>query len=362
MELLGKSLEDILNTIPSKTFSIQSTCNLAVQMLIILEDIHNKHIIHRDIKPDNFVMGSDSKKDVVYLLDFGLAKKYRSSRTLQHSPMVKNRKLTGTARYASINALIGVEQSRRDDLESLGYVLMYFLRGSLPWQGLPVRNHEDRYMKIMEKKRDTSSYELCKNFPSQFETFVEYTRKLGYEEDPKYEWMKNLFEQVVRSLNYTGIDRTFDWIQPITTQSMTSHVDDGKSKIIVINNYHNIVINGANGDISGNALQQNKQLIHQEDLTKTLNTPKNSQCNLSNIHSGKNVLLINSGQAEPSTRNSNVCVNGNDAGAFVSSVNADVSNATFIINKEEMPKEEFDIEIKNDVAEHRCHSCVCVIY
>ena len=362
MELLGKSLEDILNSIQSKTFSIQATCNLAVQMLVILEDIHNKHIIHRYIKPDNFVMGSDNKKDVVYLLDFGLAKKYRSSRTLQHSPMVKNRKLTGTARYASINALIGVEQSRRDDLESLGYVLMYFLRGSLPWQGLPVRNHEDRYMKIMEKKRDTSSYELCKNFPSQFETFVEYTRKLGYEEDPKYEWMKNLFEQVVKGLGYNGIDRTFDWIQPVVTQSMTSHVDDGKQKIIVINNYHNIVINGTNGDIGGTALQQNK-IISQDDLTKTLNTPKNSQCNLSNVHSGKNVLLINSGVPELSTRNSNVCVNGNDGGGvFISSVNADINNATFIINKEEMPKEEFDIEIRNDVAEHRCQSCVCVIY
>ena len=272
MELLGKSLEDILNSVQSKTFSIQSTCNLAVQMLVILEDIHNKHIIHRDIKPDNFVMGSDNKQDVVYLLDFGLAKKYRSSRTLQHSPMVKNRKLTGTARYASINALIGVEQSRRDDLESLGYVLMYFLRGSLPWQGLPVRNHEDRYMKIMEKKRDTSSYELCKNFPKQFETFVEYTRKLGYEEDPKYDWMKNLFEQVVKELTYNGIDKTFDWIQPVATQSVTSHVEDGKQKISVINNYYmnNIVINGTNEETGGSAVQPNK-LIPNEDLTKTLN-------------------------------------------------------------------------------------------
>ena len=356
MELLGKSLEDLLHSVPTKTFSIQTTCNLAVQMLVILEDIHEKHIIHRDIKPDNFVMGIDNKYDIVYLLDFGLARKYRSSRTLQHSPMIKNRKLTGTARYASINALIGVEQSRRDDLESLGYVLMYFLRGSLPWQGLPVRNHEDRYMKIMEKKRDTTPQELCKNFPKQFEQFVEYTRKLGYEENPKYDWMKGLFEEVVKGLNYNGIDKTFDWIQP-PMLSTTSHMENGKQKITVINNYYNsvnnIVINCAKDE---NVNNQNKV---NDALSKDHLTPKNSH--ISNIHSGKNILLVNATVPEQSTKNSNVCVNGNDAG-FVPSVNADINNSTFIINKDEMPKEEVDIEIKHDTTAQRCETCGCFIF
>ena len=357
MELLGKSLEDILNSVQSKTFSIRATCNLAVQMLVILEDIHEKHIIHRDIKPDNFVMGADNKSDVVYLLDFGLARKYRSSRTLQHSPMVRNRKLTGTARYASINALIGVEQSRRDDLESLGYVLMYFLRGSLPWQGLPVRNHEDRYMKIMEKKRDTSPQELCKNFPPQFEQFVDYTRKLGYEEDPKYTWMKSLFEDVVKELGYNGIDRTFDWIQP-PVQSTTSHLENEKQKITVINNYYNSVNNIVINNSQEEGVQKHKS---SDNVAKEILTLKNNQYKpLSNAHSGKNILEITATVPEPSIRNSNICVNGNDVG-FVNSVNADMNNATFIINKDEMPEEEFDIEIKNNTTSQLCHNCNCVI-
>jgi len=125
-------------------------------------------------------MGLNDKAGVVYLLDFGLAKKYRSSKNLQHISFKKNKKLTGTARYASINALGGygniiicnkTEQSRRDDLEAIGYVLLYFLRGSLPWQGLKVNKNEDKYRKIYEKKKNSTSDELCRGFPSIYITY-----------------------------------------------------------------------------------------------------------------------------------------------------------------------------------------------
>ena len=124
---------------------------LGIELIPILKFIHDKHIIHRDIKPDNFAIGYDDPCQI-YILDFGLAKKYRSSKTLKQNPMIKHSRLTGTARYASINALKGFEQSRRDDLESLGYVLAYLLRGTLPWQGIAAKTKEEKYAKILNKK------------------------------------------------------------------------------------------------------------------------------------------------------------------------------------------------------------------
>ena len=210
MELMGKSLEDIFESLSIKKMTVNCVGNLGLQMIEILEYIHNKHIIHRDIKPDNFVMGKNDKSKYLYLLDFGLAKKYRSSTTLKHYPMIKKKSLAGTARYASINALNGLTQSRRDDLEAVGYVLLYFLRGKLPWQGLHVKNKEERYHRIMEIKIETKPSQLCKGFPKEFEEYVEYTRKLEYEQDPDYDYLKNLFYIILKD-NKNNSEILYDW-------------------------------------------------------------------------------------------------------------------------------------------------------
>lgn len=141
-------------------------------MLKRIEYTHDKNHIHRDIKPDNFMMGVNSTENSLFIIDFGLAKKYRSSTKKGHIAFKTNKNITGTARYCSINTHRGYEQSRRDDLESIGYVLIYFLKGILPWQGIKCRQDEDHYTKIFEKKKATGLDDLCKGFPGK--SFLKY--------------------------------------------------------------------------------------------------------------------------------------------------------------------------------------------
>ncbi|XP_033757379.1 casein kinase I-like isoform X1 [Pecten maximus] len=209
MDLLGPSLEDLFNFC-SRKFSMKTVLMLADQMINRIEYVHNKNFIHRDIKPDNFLMGIGRHCNKVFLIDFGLAKKYRDSRTRQHIPYREDKNLTGTARYASINAHLGIEQSRRDDMESLGYVLMYFNRSSLPWQGLKANTKKQKYEKISEKKMSTPVEVLCKGFPAEFAMYLNYCRGLRFEEAPDYMYLRQLFRILFRTLNYQ-YDYIFDW-------------------------------------------------------------------------------------------------------------------------------------------------------
>jgi casein kinase 1 epsilon len=146
----------------------------------------------------------------VYIIDYGLAKKYRDLQTHKHIPYRENKNLTGTARYASVNTHLGVEQSRRDDLESLGYVLMYFLRGSLPWQGLKAGTKKQKYDKISEKKMLTPVEVLCKSYPSEFISYFHYCRSLRFEDKPDYSYLKRLFRDLFIREGYQ-FDYVFDW-------------------------------------------------------------------------------------------------------------------------------------------------------
>ena len=209
LQLLAKSLEDVFNE--RQKFSLKTGAMLAFQMIEVLKYIHSKHIIHRDIKPDNFVLGSDEYNAYLYLVDFGLAKKYRSSKTLKQNPYMKKKKLTGTARYASIHAMEEMEQSRRDDLEAVSYVIMYFIRGNLPWQGLKLKSNEDRYQKILEKKKEISTEELCAEYPKVFYEFVKYSKGLKYSEEPKYDELKKNFVNWVVNHEKEKFDYIYDW-------------------------------------------------------------------------------------------------------------------------------------------------------
>ncbi|URE37972.1 casein kinase [Musa troglodytarum] len=209
IDLLGPSLEDLFNYC-SRKFSLKTVLTLAEQMINRVEYMHSRGFLHRDIKPDNFLMGLGRKANQVYIIDYGLAKKYRDLQTHKHIPYRENKNLTGTARYASVNTHLGVEQSRRDDLESLGYVLMYFLRGSLPWQGLKAGTKKQKYDKISEKKMLTSVEVLCRSYPPEFVSYFHYCRSLRFEDKPDYSYLKRLFRDLYIREGHQ-FDYIFDW-------------------------------------------------------------------------------------------------------------------------------------------------------
>jgi serine/threonine protein kinase len=171
MDLLGPSIEDLFN-FQKRKFTLKTTLMLGDQMLSRIEYIHSKGYLHRDLKPDNFLMGVGKKKTQVYAIDFGLAKKYKDSKTGIHIPYKEGKSLTGTARYASLSTHLGIEQARRDDIEALIYILIYFLRGDLPWQGLKAKNIKEKYQKIKEKKLNTDLNELCLGMPSKIYNYL----------------------------------------------------------------------------------------------------------------------------------------------------------------------------------------------
>eukprot|EP01116_Phalansterium_solitarium_P022706 TRINITY_DN75_c0_g2_i1.p1 TRINITY_DN75_c0_g2~~TRINITY_DN75_c0_g2_i1.p1 ORF type:complete len:391 (-),score=155.04 TRINITY_DN75_c0_g2_i1:292-1464(-) len=209
MDLLGPSLEDLFNYC-GRRFSLKTVLMLADQMLRRIEYVHSKNFIHRDIKPDNFLMGLGKRGNVVYIIDFGLAKKYRDPKTHQHIPYKEQKNLTGTARYASIHAHLGIEQSRRDDLESLGYLFMYFNRGGLPWQGLKAATKKQKYERISEKKISTTVEQLCKGYPIEFTQYLNYCRSLHFEDKPDYAYLRKLFRDLFMREGYK-YDAMFDW-------------------------------------------------------------------------------------------------------------------------------------------------------
>jgi len=223
IDLLGPSLEDLFSFCNRK-LSLKTVLMLADQMVNRVEYVHAKNFIHRDIKPDNFLIGLGKKANQVHIIDFGLAKKYRDPKTQQHIPYREGKNLTGTARYASVNTHLGIEQSRRDDLEAVGYVLMYFNRGSLPWQGLKAVGKKEKYEKIMEKKMSTPIEVLCKHFPNEFVTYLNYTRSLRFEDRPDYAYLRRVLKDLFFREGYQ-YDFVFDW----TILNYQSKEDDRSS-------------------------------------------------------------------------------------------------------------------------------------
>ena len=208
--LLGKSLFDIFNE-RRKHMNLADICLIAKQILDRIQWVHSKGFVHRDIKPDNFLIG---RKDpnVIYLIDFGLSKKYKSDKTGKHLKFSFTGKLTGTVRFASANALRGGEQSRRDDLESIAYMIIFFMRGKLPWQGVTGTKKMERYLKIYKMKKNVTPEDLCKSLPNQMVQFTKYIKNLEFEQEPDYNYLRGLINSILKQRKANLDSLIFSWI------------------------------------------------------------------------------------------------------------------------------------------------------
>ncbi|KAI0972790.1 casein kinase I isoform delta [Xylaria arbuscula] len=198
MELLGPSLEDLFNYC-NRRFSLKTILLIADQAICRIERIHRRYI-HRDIKPDNFLLGTGRQGNILYTVDFGVAKEFFGLR--KHFRMI---------RYSYVSANRPKDQSWGDDLESLGYMFVYFARGSLPWQGLKAKTDDEKLELIKQKKMSLSGEELCQDLlPAEFARYINYARSLGPRDKPNYRYIRNLFRNRFQSEGFE-YDHVFDW-------------------------------------------------------------------------------------------------------------------------------------------------------
>ena len=213
-ELLGKSLSQMFIENNFK-FSMKDICLISIQLIDRIELIHSKTLVHRDIKPENFLIGYKNP-NIIYLTEFGLCAKYCSSKTGKHILPGFRGTFTGTLRYSSANAQRGNQQSRRDDLESLGYTILFFMRGKLPWMNLEhIINEKELYLKTYSMKKFITVERLCKGLPPEMAEYFKYVKLLKFQEEPNYDFLRNLFKDLLKKNGFEDYENlTFSWVVP----------------------------------------------------------------------------------------------------------------------------------------------------
>ena len=212
MDLLGSNLETLLQLQKSKTFTEKTVLMISLQILHRIQYLHENNFIHRDIKPENFVVGMKKKNSTIYMIDYGLCRKYFDTKTKSHIPYREGKNITGTVRFASIYTHMGIEQSRRDDLESLGYMMIYFTKGGLPWMEIKAKTKKEKYLKIKEKKIEVTPDILCEGLDSEYKEYFTNVRKLQFEEEQNYIYLEEIIIRLMKKKGYKN-DLEFDWCE-----------------------------------------------------------------------------------------------------------------------------------------------------
>ena len=221
--LLGKSISDIWLERKQK-FNLKDLCMFAFQGLERIEYVHSKNYLHRDIKPGNFLVGNPDTSQI-YLIDFGNAKKFKSSRTGKHMAYNKICCIFGTLRYLSSNTLKGIVPTRKDDLESFGLVLIHLYIGNLPWINIKNKNGYDEVLQVSEIRKKLTLETLCKGMPSEMYEYMKYVQNLNFEQNPDYNYLRSLFLNILQKIGEKN-DFIFSWVD----KSLTIQKINGKSK------------------------------------------------------------------------------------------------------------------------------------
>ena len=271
--LLDKTLYNIFIE-NSRKCEVTDACLIGHQVLDRLEWVHSKDLIYRDMKPSNFLIG---KKDpnVIYITDFGLCKKYRSSKTGKHLLPRKTGQFNGTLKYASSYVIKGKEPTRRDDLIALGYILIYFLKKELPWQEKCEIINKSNYMELIHLKETDGNGKLFQNIPEEIVEYMKYTKNLKFEQNPDYSYLHSLFNKLLskKTPNYRKL--TFSWIDPKNKYLLGMPKSSSRRK----SSHHKRLFNSIQEKISRRF----------SDKILNLNNSKNDNYNIKAINTNNNL-------------------------------------------------------------------------
>ena len=251
-----------------------------------MEYVHSKNYLHRDIKPANFLVGNPDNSQL-YLIDFGNAKKFRSSKTGKHIMYMKSKFINGALLFLSMNILRGIETTRKDELESLGLVIIYLFLGSLPWSNEKFYSIKDGFIKIATIRNKISNEDICKGMPKEMNDYMNYVMSLNYEQCPNYEYLRKLFRNILTKIGESN-EALFSWVDKNKYRTISSKHSTSKNKKRNVGEMFKKLLKINSNKLN---LNQNKKKQVNNNVEKMKKRPETN--GIGNINIKKNSSLYN---------------------------------------------------------------------